>query len=197
MRYLLKDLLKIRNGKDHKQLADGPFPVYGSGGIMRYASSTLYDKASILLPRKGTLDNIQFANTPFWTVDTLYYTEIDESMANPYFLFYYLKQLDISHLWTGTGVPSMTNDAYYQIRVSLPILPVQHRIAGIIGCIIHCLLHSHQEVFAHHQEADGAIYILRVHPLLSGKLQRQVVYCAVRWSTLPQNVSFHDRATSQ
>lgn len=80
--------------------------------------------------------------------------------------------------------------------IPLPDLTTQLRIAGIIG-IIHCLLRSHQEVFAHHQEADGAIYILRVHPLLSGKLQRQVVCCAVRWSTLPQNVSFHDRATSQ
>jgi len=119
MKYTLKELLKIRNGRDHKQLSDGPFPVYGSGGIMRYASSTLYNRPSILLPRKGTLDNIQYANKPFWTVDTLYYTEIEESKVNPYFLFYYLKQLDISRLWTGTGVPSMTNDAYY---LELPII---------------------------------------------------------------------------
>ena len=133
MRYALKELLKIRNGRDHKQLAGGPIPVYGSGGIMRYASSALYSSASILLPRKGTLDNIQYTNKPFWTVDTLYYTEIDESKVDPYFLFYYLKQLDISRLWTGTGVPSMTNDAYYQIQVSLPDLPIQHHIASILG----------------------------------------------------------------
>lgn len=130
MKYALKELLKIRNGRDHKQLSDGSIPVYGSGGIMRYASSALYCQTSILLPRKGTLDNIQYTNKPFWTVDTLYYTEIDESKVDPYFLFYYLKQLDISRLWTGTGVPSMTNDAYYQIQVSLPDLPIQHHIAS-------------------------------------------------------------------
>ncbi len=130
MIYRLNQLLKICNGRDHKSLPDGEIPVYGSGGIMRYANTALYKKQSILLPRKGTLDNIQYVNNPFWTVDTIYYTEIDESKAVPYFLYYYLKQLDISKLWTGTGVPSMTNDAYYQVTVELPNLTSQHHIAS-------------------------------------------------------------------
>ena len=70
----LKDLLEIKNGRDHKHLEDGKIPVFGSGGLMRFANKYLYKDESILLPRKGSLTNIQFTNKPFWTVDTLYYT---------------------------------------------------------------------------------------------------------------------------
>ena len=78
--YKVKDLLTIRNGRDHKQLGEGKYPVYGSGGVMRYADSYLYDKPSILLPRKGTLDNIQYCEEPFWCVDTTYYSEVNTSL---------------------------------------------------------------------------------------------------------------------
>ena len=133
--YTLKQLLIIKNGRDHKSIGDGPFPVYGSGGIMRYCANFIYDKPSILLPRKGSLDNIQYANFPFWTVDTLYYTEVNEKIANSYYLFRYLKLLDLSNLDTGTGVPSMTFDSYYNIKVNLPNLSEQNRIADLLIAI--------------------------------------------------------------
>jgi len=40
----LADVALISNGKDHKPLADGYYPVYGSGGVMRYANKFIYDK---------------------------------------------------------------------------------------------------------------------------------------------------------
>ena len=130
--YKLSQLLEIKNGKDHQTLSDGQFPVYGSGGIIRYADSYLYDKPSILLPRKGSLTNIQYCDVPFWTVDTTYYTVVDFSLANPYYLYRYLSLLDLSRLDSGTGVPSMTFDSYYNIRVQLPDLAVQQRVAAIL-----------------------------------------------------------------
>jgi type I restriction enzyme S subunit len=84
--YKLKDLLSIKNGRDHKSLSDGDIPVFGSGGLMRYVNQSIYNKESILLPRKGSLDNIQNSNKPFWTVDTLYYTEVNTDKANAYYL---------------------------------------------------------------------------------------------------------------
>lgn len=132
-RVKLKELLTIKNGKDHKSLKDGIYPVYGSGGIMRYADKYLYDKESILLPRKGTLNNIQFAKTPFWTVDTCYYTVVNTDRVVPYFLFRNLRQFDIEALNTGSAVPSMTFDKYYTIEINLPDLPTQKRIASILS----------------------------------------------------------------
>lgn len=128
----LKELLTIKNGKDHKDLPDGNIPVYGSGGFMRYVNEYLYDKESILLPRKGTLSNIQYVNTPFWTVDTLYYTVVDTKKVNAFYLYYLIKQFDLSKLNTGTGVPSMTFDSYYDLEVCIPDLAVQNEIADIL-----------------------------------------------------------------
>lgn len=94
--YKLSQLLEIKNGKDHKELPNGDYPVFGSGGVMRYVNEYLYDKPSILLPRKGSLNNIQYCDVPFWTVDTLYYTEVNEKIACPYYLYNYLCLLDLS-----------------------------------------------------------------------------------------------------
>ena len=131
--YFLEELLQIKNGRDHKHLSDGNIPIYGSGGIMRYGNQAIYDDESILLPRKGTLSNIQFVNKPFWTVDTIYYTVVDKEKAVPYYLYYYLKGLDLSNLNSGTGVPSMTFGAYYQVKVNLPSLDIQQKIAKVLS----------------------------------------------------------------
>lgn len=130
--YLLSELLEIKNGRDHKDLEDGSIPVFGSGGLMRYVNRAIYEDESILLPRKGSLNNIQYINKPFWTVDTLYYTIVNKEKANPFYLFNYLRRLDLSNLNSGTGVPSMTFSAYYDIRVRLPDLSVQHRVASLL-----------------------------------------------------------------
>ncbi len=134
-KYKLVDILKIKNGRDHKAISDGKYPVFGSGGVMRFVNEYLYDKPSILLPRKGTLNNIQYCDTPFWTVDTLYYTEVDTKLANPYYLYRYLRLLDLSKLDTGTGVPSMTFDSYYGIKVTLPSVEEQSKMANILQSI--------------------------------------------------------------
>jgi len=59
------ELLDIRNGKDHKELKDGDIPVYGSGGVMRTVNTSIYSGESVLIPRKGTLNNIIYVNEAF------------------------------------------------------------------------------------------------------------------------------------
>lgn len=132
-RYRLKDILKIKNGRDHSQLEDGQYPVIGSGGVMRYANQYLYNGESVLLPRKGTLDNIQYINGSFWTVDTCYYTEIDTKIVNPYYLYRHLRSLDLSGFDSGASIPSMTSKCYYGIKIDLPNLNTQKRIAEILS----------------------------------------------------------------
>ena len=120
---------------------------------MRFVNEYLYDKPSILLPRKGSLDNIQYCDVPFWTVDTLYYTVVNEELANPYFLYRYLKLLDLSRLDSGTGVPSMTFDSYYGIKVMLPKIEEQKRIASVLQKLdakikLNCQINDNLEAMA-------------------------------------------------
>ena len=132
-KYKLKELLTIKNGKDHKKLAEGDYPVYGSGGYMRSVNSFLYDRTSVLLPRKGTLSNIQYVSgNPFWTVDTIYYTILNENLYDPYYLFLYLNALDLSGYDSGASIPSMTSKTYYSLNVELPQKKIQTKVANII-----------------------------------------------------------------
>uniref|UniRef100_UPI0026051598 hypothetical protein n=1 Tax=uncultured Megasphaera sp. TaxID=165188 RepID=UPI0026051598 len=55
---MLHDILKIKNGKDYKKLGKGSYPVYGSGGIMTYVDSYVYDKPTVLIPRKGSIEHL-------------------------------------------------------------------------------------------------------------------------------------------
>ena len=133
-KYKLSDLLTIKNGKDYKHLEEGSIPVFGSGGYMLSISSFLYDKPSILLPRKGTLSNIQYYNKgKFWTVDTCFYSIINDNLCNGYYLYRYLRNLDLSRYDTGASIPSMTQKTYNKIKVFLPILPTQQKIASILS----------------------------------------------------------------
>src|SRR5690554_1633079 len=100
----LGEVCDIKYGKDHKDLNDGSIPCYGSGGLMRKVDSFLYNRHSVLIPRKGTLSNIFFIDVPFWTVDTLFYTIIDEKKVVPIFLFYKLKTYNLETLNVGSAV---------------------------------------------------------------------------------------------
>lgn len=84
----LSDLVLVKYGKDHKKLADGIYPVYGSGGIMRYVERPLYTGESVLIPRKGTLNNVTYVNGSFWSVDTMFYTEMLHPNVAKYVLVY-------------------------------------------------------------------------------------------------------------
>ena len=79
----LSEVLIIKNGKDYKSLNEGEYPVYGSGGIMTYVDTYCYDKTSVLIPRKGSIDKLYYVETPFWNVDTIFYTEINTSIVIP------------------------------------------------------------------------------------------------------------------
>ena len=122
--YKLGEVITVKYGKDHKALKDGLYPVYGSGGIMRYTDNFLYDKESILIPRKGSLNNIFYREKAFWTVDTMFYSEIDTTKVFPKFLYYQLTLVDFENLNVGSAVPSLT----------IPI------INDIDICIISCII---------------------------------------------------------
>ena len=115
----LKYFLTIKNGKDHKNLQDGKFAVYGSGGIMRSVTDYLYLGESILFPRKGTLNNVMYVNEKFWTVDTMFYSEVNKNNSALY-VFYSVKDIDFNKLNTGTGVPSMTSSILYDLNIIVP-----------------------------------------------------------------------------
>ena len=116
---LLGELISIKYGKDHKKLSDGQYPVYGSGGIMRYVDQFLYDQESVLIPRKGSLNNVMYVNEPFWSVDTMFYTEMKRPNIAKY-IFIFLSDQNLESLNAGSAVPSMTTDILNAMKILIP-----------------------------------------------------------------------------
>ena len=128
----LSDLLTVKYGKDHKKLLDGNISVFGSGGLMRYAEKSLYDKESVLIPRKGTLNNVMYQNEPFWTVDTMFYTEMKfPNVAK--FVFHFLKEQDLASMNVGSAVPSMTTEILNNMPLDIPPNEIFERFEGTIS----------------------------------------------------------------
>ena len=113
------DLLDIKYGKDHKKIEDGNIPVYGSGGIMRYVNRLLYSGESVLIPRKGSLNNVFYVNGDFWTIDTMFYS-IPKAKNIAKYTYLFLATLDMYSFNIGAAVPSMTIKILSRINLFLP-----------------------------------------------------------------------------
>lgn len=91
----------------------------GSGGKFTFASKFMYDKPSVLLGRKGTIDKPLYINEPFWTVDTMYYTELNEGFDAKY-VHYLALTIQFSRYSTNTALPSMTQEHLSNYKFSVP-----------------------------------------------------------------------------
>ena len=140
----LSDLITVRYGKDHKKLDDGPYPVYGSGGIMRYVERPLYDKESVLIPRKGTLNNVLYVNEPFWSVDTMFFTEMKLPNVAKY-VYHFVKSKDLASLNAGSAVPSMTTDILNAMELLIPDADSLSRFESIVSPMFLIMQQNAQE----------------------------------------------------
>jgi type I restriction enzyme, S subunit len=99
---------------------------------MRHVDTFAYDKPSVLIPRKGSLGNLFYVDTPFWNVDTIFYTAIDESKIMPKFFYYFLTTVGLADMNQAGGVPSQTQSALNRIKIPTPSLEVQEEIVRIL-----------------------------------------------------------------
>lgn len=130
----LKDVFELKYGKDHKNLNSGKYPMLGTGGIMRFVDSYLYDQQSVLIGRKGTIDKPRFIDEPFWTVDTLFYTIIKPTQV-PYFVYCLAQKINWYKYNEATGVPSLNSSGIYSVPVRIPSKVEQQKISDVLASI--------------------------------------------------------------
>lgn len=126
-----KNVLTIINGKDYKAVAqdDGEYPVYGTGGIMARASQYLCPENSVLMGRKGTIDNPLLIREKFWNVDTAFGVVPEPDKLNCVYLYWYCKQLDFTKLNKATTLPSTTKVDLLNLWINVPEMEEQLRFA--------------------------------------------------------------------
>lgn len=136
--YSLGDLVKIKYGKNQKKVQDdtnGQYPIFGTGGLMGYSIEYLYDKPSVLIGRKGSIEKVRYIEEPFWTVDTLFYTEVNDKIVIPKFLYYVLFLIDLSRYNEGTSIPSLRTETLNSLDLPIPNLDYQNRVLSILSKI--------------------------------------------------------------
>jgi len=140
----LGELIDIKYGKDHKKLLEGCYPVYGSGGFMRYAEKAIYSGESVLIPRKGTLNNVMYVNEAFWTVDTMFYSipRVEKVML---FVYIFLCNRDLSSLNAGSAVPSMTTEILNNMKIIIPSQKILNVFNDIASTLYSSIKQQQQE----------------------------------------------------
>ena len=129
----LKNVLSIKNGRDYKavEVEDGGYPVYGSGGIFKRSSEFLYDGISLLFGRKGTIDKPLLVKGKFWTVDTMFYSELVKNV-DPEYIYFQSLGFPFDKLSTNTALPSMTQEDLLNLGFVIPPVKEQTEISKFI-----------------------------------------------------------------
>jgi type I restriction enzyme S subunit len=130
----LGEVLKVRHGKGQSEVvvADGIYPILASGGEIGRTNAFLYDKPSVLIGRKGTIDFPQYIDSPFWTIDTLFFTEISEE-ADPKFIFYKFNMINWKKYNEASGIPSLNASIIEAIEFDCPGKAEQTAIAAVLS----------------------------------------------------------------
>lgn len=130
----LGDILTIRHGKSQRdvEVKDGQYPILATGGEIGRTNHFLNNQPSVLIGRKGTINRPQYMETPFWSVDTLFYSVVHEPNSAK-FLFYRFWLIDWKQYNEASGVPSLNARTIERIEISIPTPEEQIAISEILS----------------------------------------------------------------
>lgn len=159
MEFKLKDLVNIKYGKNQKNVKNprGEYPILGTGGIMDYADDFLYDKPSVLIGRKGSIGKVKYIEGPFWTIDTLFYTIVNENLVIPKYLYYKLSQIDFNYYNEGTTIPSLRTETLYKIDIDLPKKNIQKKVVNLLNTIDK-KIENNQKIITNLEELSQTLF---------------------------------------
>ena len=162
---VVTDLLEINYGKDHKVLEDGSIPVYGSGGLMRKVNKILHSGECVLIPRKGSLNNIILVNGDFWTIDTMFFGVPRRPNVAKY-VYLFLLGIDMYAMNIGAAVPSMTVKILGGMKVLCPTPEVLEQFENMVKPFFSMI-----EILKKENESLADARDLLLPKLMSGEIE--------------------------
>ena len=117
----LGECLTVGHGQSQKEIEtlNGKYPILATSGEIGRTNYFLYDRDSVLIGRKGTIDKPQYIETPFWTIDTLFYTIINDDYSVR-FLYYLFCLIEWNKYNEASGVPSLSRKVIEDIDIIIP-----------------------------------------------------------------------------
>ena len=126
----IEELCDIICGQDYKSVQDnnGTYPIYGTGGIMGYASQYRCPANCVIIGRKGNINNPLYVEQPFWNVDTAF--GVFPKKLYPKFFYYFCRNYDFTKHDVSVTIPSLRRTDIMKIKVPVPPLAEQERIVA-------------------------------------------------------------------
>ena len=147
----LGSIVEVRNGRDYKHVQNdnGQYPVYGSGGVMTYADEYLCPEETVIIGRKGTIDNPILVHEKFWNVDTAFGMICDTALLNPVYFYWFCKNYDFKQHNKATTLPSLTKQDIQKIKLMIPEKKKQDAFAEFVHQVDKSKFHYHQYSSCH------------------------------------------------
>lgn len=113
----LLDVGKLNYGKALKadSRIPGPFPVYGSSGIVGSHEKALVTGPGIVVGRKGNVGSVYWSPVDFYPIDTVYFIDAEFSS-----LFLYYSLVNTTFINTDVAVPGLNRDFAHSRPILLP-----------------------------------------------------------------------------
>ena len=143
-----EDKLEIKNGRNQKAVENpnGKYPIYGSGGIMGYADDYICDAQTVIVGRKGSINNPIFVDEPFWNVDTAFGLVANREIILPRYLYYFCKRFDFERLNKAVTIPSLTKSDLLKIEIDIPDLAIQRHIVDLLIGVERLIAYRKQQL---------------------------------------------------
>ena len=127
---IFDDVLEIKNGRNQKNVENpnGKYPIYGSGGIMGYADDYICEADTVIIGRKGSINNPIYVEEPFWNVDTAFGLSAKREILMPRYLYYFCQYFDFERLNKAVTIPSLTKSDLLKIELELPTIETQKKM---------------------------------------------------------------------
>jgi type I restriction enzyme S subunit len=113
----LGEILTLNYGKALKAETriSGPYPVYGSSGIVGTHETALVTGPSIIIGRKGNVGSIYWASKNSYPIDTVYFINTEQSNLYLYYALQYVQFIN-----TDVAVPGLNRDMAYSRHLLIP-----------------------------------------------------------------------------
>ena len=147
---IFEEVLEIKNGKNQRAVEnpEGKYPIYGSGGIMGYADDYICEADTVIVGRKGSINNPLYVEEPFWNVDTAFGLEAKREVLIPKYLYYFCRKFDFERLNKAVTIPSLTKSDLLKIEIDVPDLDVQQKVVDKLAKIEQIIQLRKKELLA-------------------------------------------------
>uniref|UniRef100_UPI003D774CB2 restriction endonuclease subunit S n=1 Tax=Catenibacterium mitsuokai TaxID=100886 RepID=UPI003D774CB2 len=143
------EVVTIKNGRDYKKVlvSDGGYPVVGTGGEIARASKYLCPENTIVVGRKGSINNPMLMKEKFWNVDTAFGVIPNSDYLHYQYFYCFCKFYNFMKLNKATTLPSTTKADLLKIRINIPPLELQNQFASFVQEIDKSRLLSNHSLF--------------------------------------------------